>query len=259
MLGVIDAGQGSVVRHDARHFALRFKNVDSRSIVFTDRPVHRADQYSTGKILRQFFRKGLAHPNAAVRLDRADRKHDVMIFELSRPRYNAEDRTLRVQAKLLLNPSPGLEGFRRLADPRLPSRFKDATVFLDNVQLGYAACHATFTFPPGYSGSGSYGGGLLPSFTSESLPDGSAMLVMNSHVNSANVCAGDISVTVSGPSGATYPPIQFTYQADRYDVQSDFYWIDAQVPLSIASTSIAYGAEEYAGEWDFAVSVAPPN
>lgn len=115
-------------------FALVLKGVTRQTVWFQDRPGRQTGHIPTRDFVRAWGGLGFRDdpPNAALTLlDAADHK-DTVVLELRRPRYQPKTRTLRYQARRLHEASDNLSHLESRRDDRIPRRFKDATLFIDD-------------------------------------------------------------------------------------------------------------------------------
>jgi hypothetical protein len=149
LLGVISAGGGSLRDHAGDSSRLVLTGVDGKALWFADSPSRLAGTVSLAELLDEFFDDtAAASPNAALEITAAPEGRDVVIIEVSNPRYRpTADRV--VFNAVVLEDAKHLQGTRlhRHAErmtTRPPVRFDDATLFLDNA----VACPADFGDPP---------------------------------------------------------------------------------------------------------------
>jgi hypothetical protein len=113
-------------------FRLTLHGVDPKLVFFTDRPVRDSGLIPEKELLQLLWGPGDSPPNAAVEVLGGDKGQDVLAVKLRNPRYNARKRTVRYDATLLHNLTPGLRHYRGLVDRRLPRRFGDVSLFIDS-------------------------------------------------------------------------------------------------------------------------------
>jgi hypothetical protein len=133
-LFVLRAGGGELERVRAGVLELVLRRPASAVTVFADRPQRLVREQR----LRSFVNgwKGLGFgadpPNAALSISGAPSDRDVLVLELSRPRFSAGGRTLRLRARPLAGrPDGSLRRFARKADRASVRRFGPASLFVD--------------------------------------------------------------------------------------------------------------------------------
>jgi hypothetical protein len=137
VLGVVRAESGSLERRDRDRYRLVLDDVAPHAVWFSDRPARLAGTLGVPSLTRSFFGDGANPPNAALVLEDAEDDHDVLIVEVSKPRYDQADRRLVLDAAIIddLTAVEGgrLAGLADSADARVPRRFGAASMFLDYV------------------------------------------------------------------------------------------------------------------------------
>jgi hypothetical protein len=129
---VQDAGSGRLVPAGARHpgaYWLTLRGVNPHALWLQDRPEALAGAVGNDHVLAPFFDEpGEAPPNAVIDAWDPRRRDDVTAgVKVLDGRWNAERRVLRY----LVRPLRG-------ASPRLPARFTQAGVFIDDCKAGCA-------------------------------------------------------------------------------------------------------------------------
>jgi microcystin-dependent protein len=115
-------------------FILTLRKVDRRAVWFTDRPARKSGALGSRALFGAWARLGFAKdpPNAALTVLRGRRTSDAVAVELGTPRYNVKARTVRFSARALPGATGGLEHLRRKVDDRVPQRFGEAALFIDD-------------------------------------------------------------------------------------------------------------------------------
>lgn len=167
-LFVLTAGTGTLrqLPRKGHTFALTLSTRASVA-VFTDRPQRRAGVEPVARLVSGWKMLGFdrSPPNAALELAHGTHPHDVKVFELRSPNYNARTGKLTFQAQDLGDrTSTALTGVLHNAHRDIPARFHNATLFIDSgsaasptqsvkVVMTVAqnapcgdSCSATFTF-----------------------------------------------------------------------------------------------------------------
>jgi hypothetical protein len=137
LLGVAQAQHGTLDGH-----RLVLDGVDPHAVWFSDRPTRAAGSYSMPELITAFF-DGQKPPNAAIEFAGTGAKNDVVLVELSDPRYRAHTHRLTASVRVLpkdpssdLATDSALRAFADRHDGTYPRRFDAVTVFID----GAPAC-----------------------------------------------------------------------------------------------------------------------
>jgi len=131
VLGVVSARGGSF---DGKRLTLT--GVQPQVTWFSDRPAREAGQLPASGLGEAFFARQVP-PNAAVVIEGAPASRDVVVVELSKPRYDAKAHQLSFAAKqvaadrVFSAAHPRLARFADRADPKIPARFSRSAVFVD--------------------------------------------------------------------------------------------------------------------------------
>jgi hypothetical protein len=132
VLGVIEAAKG---RFDGRRLSLT--KVQPNAVWFTDRPIRKAGTFDIDQLLEVLF-TGDDPPNAALEFVTAPAERDVVIVELTRPRYDRTAGTLSFATTLVGADDvrarvrhPALRDFRSRADAKIPDHFGAVVAFVD--------------------------------------------------------------------------------------------------------------------------------
>jgi hypothetical protein len=143
VLGVVRAERGSLERRDGDRYRLVLDDVAPHAVWFSDRPARLAGTLGIPSLTRSFFGDGASPPNAALEFEDADDDHDVLILEVSRPRYRPTDRRLVFDARIIDDLTAvedgRLAGLADRADARVPRRFGALSMFLDYARTSIGA------------------------------------------------------------------------------------------------------------------------
>ncbi|MFN8025035.1 MAG: hypothetical protein U0W40_01375 [Acidimicrobiia bacterium] len=132
VLAVVDAAGG---RFDGRQLTLT--GVRPQAVWFSDRPAREAGRLPVADLEQAFFARQTP-PNAALVVDGASGARDVVVVELSKPRYDARSRTLRFVAEpvkaddVLRAVHPRLAALADRADDQVTGKFGEASLFVDS-------------------------------------------------------------------------------------------------------------------------------
>lgn len=112
---------------------LVLNGVSPRTTYFTDRPQRRAGLVPVGVLVRKWSEAfGGDPPEAAIQLDDAPKSSDTVVVELLRaPTYRSAARTLAYPVRVVSPDNQRLDPVAARADRRLPTRFSDASLFID--------------------------------------------------------------------------------------------------------------------------------
>jgi hypothetical protein len=131
VLGVVSASGGSF---NGKRLALT--GVQPQVTWFSDRPAREAGLLPVSGLSEAFFARQVP-PNAAVVIEGAPASRDVVVVELSKPRYDAKSHQLSFAAKQVATDRvfaavhPRLARFADRADAKIPARFAMSAVFVD--------------------------------------------------------------------------------------------------------------------------------
>jgi len=132
-LAVVNAGGGSL-RKVGEGYRLTLTGVVPRAVWFSDRPSRDAGSYAIRELEDLFFGDD-DPPNAALEVFAGRGAGEVVVVELSNPRYRARSGRLVFDAKLLGEDEvlgTALHGFTGRADDDPPARFGPAALFIDD-------------------------------------------------------------------------------------------------------------------------------
>lgn len=135
LLFVQETSGGELVKLAKDRYELRLDGVSTRVTTFTDRPGRRAGTEAAAQFVRRWASRGFRAdpPNAALVVEGAARRSDVMVLELSRPRLDAAKRRLVYAARpVRAAAGGGLEDLAKRADPVRAGRFGTASLFIDD-------------------------------------------------------------------------------------------------------------------------------
>ncbi len=122
-------------------YRLTLRSVTPRAVWFSDRPLRDVGAYTIGEVVDVFFDDD--PPNAALEVFRGRGAGDVVIVEVSNPRYRARRQRLVLDAQVLGAADIRASSFRSYADRAqadVPARFGQAALFIDAA----TPCNATF-------------------------------------------------------------------------------------------------------------------
>jgi hypothetical protein len=142
---LVAAAESGTFEQAGNNYSLTLTGVDPQVTWFTDRPVRRAGAMEVQPALDGLFAAGAAGPpNAALSVtDPASARVQVAVVELTDPDYDAAAGTLGFSARLLDQPTHGLDYYAARADT-IPAAFGQAELFIDNV-FGLNYCGGTIT------------------------------------------------------------------------------------------------------------------
>jgi hypothetical protein len=152
VLAVIDAERGALTAKGDGQYRVTLGGVTPRSVWFSDRPARGAGTFPITDTLERFFGSGQEPPNAAIEIFEADDDRDVLVVEVSNPRYQRAKARLTFDAAVLDDTTgvlgTGLTTHAVRGDPRLPKRFDKVALFLDDS----TGCSANYAGPAGEVG-----------------------------------------------------------------------------------------------------------
>lgn len=134
VLLVAAAESGTFEQAGDSNYRLSLAGVDPQLTWFTDRPVRRAGTMDVQPALDGLFTGGASGPpNAALSVtDPASARELVAVVELTNPTYDVAAGTLGFSARLLDQPTHGLEYYAQRGDS-IPAAFGPAELFIDNI------------------------------------------------------------------------------------------------------------------------------
>jgi hypothetical protein len=136
VLAVVSSARGTL-RLRGTSGVLALTGVPARPVWFSDHPERTAGTYSMAQFQDVFFRQQ-DPPNAALDVSGADPTRDVVILELSDPRYASSTRTLRFHVDVVADPATALGPSSQLrwqtarADPQVARSFGASALFVDS-------------------------------------------------------------------------------------------------------------------------------
>jgi uncharacterized protein YjbI with pentapeptide repeats len=131
---IAPSGTLTPVKAKSNRYVLTLRNVGRQMVWFSDRPARNQGQLPVGSFPGSWKGLGFAAdpPNAVLTLLDGDRAADTMVLELRKPTYDAKRRTIRYPARRLAHASGNLASHEPSNDGRVPRRFKDASLFIDD-------------------------------------------------------------------------------------------------------------------------------
>lgn len=197
---------GKLHKVGKHRFKLDLAPAPARTVAFTDRPARQGWTLATSKFLSSWAKYGFKQvpPNAALSIDGAPSRHDVMLLTLSHPRLAKGHLVYRATA-LKGEPTYGLQRFTHDADRVRDVKFgDDASLFIDT----------TGTFTPvsfffSLDGSGSQS-------TSQLVLDTGIDLAWSSE----GPRASGPGLQVSGDAGQPPPLLSFSLNGQAMTIQT---------------------------------------
>lgn len=126
---------GSFMNDSSGNYTLTITGVIPYTVAFSDRPARNASFVKMETFITGFNFDPNNPPNAAVMIQGANSDHDVVIVELTSPKYDAEKQTLTYTAKLTkdfaFESKWGSDLIGR-ADPALPDEFGEVVIAIDD-------------------------------------------------------------------------------------------------------------------------------
>jgi hypothetical protein len=135
-LAVLNAGGGSFMETDAG-YRLTLERVPPRAVWFEDHPGRGTGSFSIKDLEEAFFDGEL--PNAALEVFAGRSAGDVVIVEISNPRYQPRRSRLVLDATVLSDDAvraARLEDHRQRATTSVPEKFGPAALFIDDSCVG---------------------------------------------------------------------------------------------------------------------------
>lgn len=132
-LAIVNARSGTFTE-TPDGYRLKLDGVTPRAVWFSDRPGRATGTYSITELEQVFFADG-DPPNAALEVFAGRAAGDVLIVEVSNPRYRAGSARLVLDARVLSRDeirAGGLAEHRERATSGVPARFGPAALFLDD-------------------------------------------------------------------------------------------------------------------------------
>jgi hypothetical protein len=134
---------GSFVKDSSGNYTLTITETVPYTLYFSDRPARVAGFAPMDKFLRGFCFNKSNPPNAAIMIKDGEEDSDVIMVELTVPRYDEENRTLMYMAKMLDNytfASSWAQDIIPMADDSIPESFGPVNIVIDNCLDGYVLC-----------------------------------------------------------------------------------------------------------------------
>jgi hypothetical protein len=126
---------GSFMNDSSGNYTLTITGVIPYTVAFSDRPARNASFVKMETFLTGFNFDPQNPPNAAVMIQNASEDHDVVIVELTSPKYDAGKQTLTYTAKLTKDfafESKWANDLTIRADPALPEKFGEVVLAIDD-------------------------------------------------------------------------------------------------------------------------------
>lgn len=133
---------GSLTRQQgSKRLRLVLRDFDREAVWFSDRPDRDSGTVPIRGVVRNWARLGFADdpPNAVLSLADGRPSLDTVVVELGKPRISRG--ALRISVKPVDDPSSGLSQFIDRLDRRVPRRFGESTLFIDNGTTGSQPCN----------------------------------------------------------------------------------------------------------------------
>jgi hypothetical protein len=138
---------------DTTRYRIMLSGVGPDTIYFSDRPQRIAGSMEMAKFLRAFPFSPNNPPNAAIVLTTPKSQDaDVIVVELTKPVYDAKQRTLSYDVKVLDNAPKGLAYYAEKRDARLPAKFEEVSLFIDDCPDTQAYCYGDYQCSGGGGG-----------------------------------------------------------------------------------------------------------
>ena len=135
---------GSFVNDGSGNYTLTLTGVIPYTVAFSDRPARDANFMEMDKFLSGFNFNPQNPPNAAVMIQGANADQDVVIVELTSPKYDATKQTLTYTAKISKDfafESKWATDLTTRADPALPEKFGAVVLAIDDCPcIYYTGC-----------------------------------------------------------------------------------------------------------------------
>jgi|GEM_PF-2322880 len=140
------SGSFTPVSGKTGEFILELRDVSHDTVYVSDRPERIVGAVQTGKFLKGFDFGIDNPPNAAVVLtEPVSAEQDVVLVELSQPRYDEKMRKLTYRASLLGEyKGLGLKSFIARKDESLPNEFRSVSVYIDDCPDNYVRCYGRY-------------------------------------------------------------------------------------------------------------------
>jgi hypothetical protein len=141
LLAVVTARAGTF-REVADGYRLVLTGVVPRATWFSDRPAREVGSFTIEEVAKEFF-AGSDAPNAAFEIVDGRGAGDIIVIEISNPRYQARRSRLVLDARVLTKEdvtSAALQHHVQRSTSDVPARFGPATLYIDDA----TACPSTF-------------------------------------------------------------------------------------------------------------------
>jgi hypothetical protein len=140
---------GSFVNDSSGNYTLTITGVIPYTVGFSDRPARNADFVKMEAFLAGFSFDPKNPPNAAVIIQGAKEDEDMIIVELTSPKYNATNQTLTYTAKLTKDfvfESNWANDLVSKADKAIPEKFGKVSIVIDDCPCMYdgAGCDSHY-------------------------------------------------------------------------------------------------------------------
>ena len=131
---------GSFVEDGSGNYTLTVEGVAPYTIFFSDRPAKDTGFAPMQKFIDGFLWGPINPPNAAVMLKNETAESDVVVVELTAPRYDEANQTLTYRARLIkdyaFRSEWGLDPVSK-ADPSIPESFGQVMIAIDDCPCSY--------------------------------------------------------------------------------------------------------------------------
>src|SRR4051812_14258801 len=128
------AGSLLPVKGTNNRYVLRLVGVSNQAVWFSDRPARGTGVIPTRAFGRAWKSFGFVAdpPNAVLTLLGADAQQDTIVLKLGLPHYDRRRHTISYSATRLGHATANLAGYEATRDARVPHRFADASLFIDD-------------------------------------------------------------------------------------------------------------------------------
>lgn len=128
------SGTFTAIEDQSDSYALTLDGVEPTMVWFTDRPEREAGTVDLQTALTKLYEDAsVGAPNAALAIADPAAGSDVVIVELTEPRYDAASRKLEFTATILNTPKRGLAVYAARAGDSFPAAFGQASLFIDTI------------------------------------------------------------------------------------------------------------------------------
>ena len=135
---------GTFVKDGSGNYTLTITGVIPYTIYFSDRPARDAGMSPMKDFLKNFCFGSRNPPNAMVMLKDEAKDHDMIVVELTSPKYDETNKTLKYTAKVLDNytfKSNWAQDLLPMADPAIPESFGRVIIVIDDCPDGTVECY----------------------------------------------------------------------------------------------------------------------